>query len=78
MNGLNLRQGFGGAPVIVSSPAQTAYSTSPAVATYGPSGASVANAGPGVVNSSPASWAIYVGIGALILLVYMRQSLPRG
>ena len=73
MQGINLRPGYGGPAVVTSTQAATANNMSPAVATYGPPGAAVVNAGPGIVNSSPASWAIYVGIAALVLLVMRRR-----
>lgn len=62
---------------VAPAPVPTANTTSPAVATYGPQGAVVAQNGPAILNTNPASLAVYVGIGALVLLVYMRQSLPK-
>jgi hypothetical protein len=75
-NGLNMLQssggGFGFSRVVTQGPSPAAAPA--AVVAYGPGATAVTNAGPGVVNSSPGSVAIYIGAGALLLLVLARQS----
>jgi hypothetical protein len=41
-----------------------------AVVAYGPGGSTVGNAGPGTLNNSSGSTAIYIGAGAVVLLLF--------
>jgi hypothetical protein len=64
--------GFGFSRVVTQGPAPVAAPA--AVVAYGPGTTAVSNAGPGVVNSSPGSVAVYIGAAALGLLLVARQS----
>jgi hypothetical protein len=44
-----------------------------AVVAYGPGASTVGNAGPGVLNSSAGSMAIYIGVAAGAILLYGRH-----
>ena len=75
MPGLNLRAGGGGQVQLnqimaVPSAPQAAPA---AVVAYGPGASVVGNAGPGVLNGSPGSMAVYIGAGALGLLLWGRH-----
>lgn len=76
MTGMNMLAssggGFGFGRVVTQGP--TPGAAPAAVVAYGPGATAVANAGPGVVNSSPGSVSVYIGAGALLLLVLARQS----
>jgi hypothetical protein len=76
MGGMNMLSstggGFGFGKVVTAGP--TPGAAPAAVVAYGPGATSVQNAGPGVINSSPGSVSIYIGVGALILLAMARQS----
>jgi hypothetical protein len=74
--GINLRGGGGAGASLntVNSVPNTTGAAPAAVVAYGPGGTSVGNAGPGIVNSSAGSLAIYIGAGALVLLAMARRS----
>lgn len=76
MAGINLRGGGGASASLnsVNAVPNTTGSAPAAVVAYGPGGTTVGNAGPGIVNSSAGSLAVYIGAGALVLLVMARKS----
>jgi hypothetical protein len=79
MGGMNLSGRGGGSVSQLNS--VMAVSSSPmaspaAVVAYGPGGSAVGNAGPGVLNNSSGSTAIYIGAVALGFLVFARQHHP--
>jgi len=76
MAGMNMsgRQGgtvsqLNGVMAVSSSP----MASPAAVVAYGPGGSAVGNAGPGVLNNSSGSTAIYIGAVALGFLVFARH-----
>ena len=68
---------FRGFNTVVQAPATSAANTAPAMATYGPTGATVVQDGSGVVGTHPAQLRVYAGWIALGGLVLIRQSAPQ-
>lgn len=73
MAGLNLRAGGGAQMSSITAVPSTPQAAPAAVVAYGPGASSVGNAGPGVLNSSAGSMAIYVGFVAMGILLWGRQ-----
>lgn len=73
MAGLNLRAGGGGMAQVMAVPS-TPQASPAAVVAYGPGATTVGNAGPGVVNSSSGSTAIYIGMAAGAILLWGRHN----
>ena len=74
MAGLNL-SGRGGAQLsAVTAVPSTPAAAPAAVVAYGPGASTVGNAGPGVLNSSAGSMAIYIGVAAGAILLWGRHN----
>jgi hypothetical protein len=74
MAGMNMLGRSGGATIsqIMAVPS-TPQAAPAAVVAYGPGASTVQNAGPGLLNGQPGSVAVYIGAGALALLLYGRH-----
>jgi hypothetical protein len=72
--GLNLRAGGGAQMSSITAVPSTPQAAPAAVVAYGPGASSVGNAGPGVLNSSSGSTAVYIGVIAGAMLLWGRHN----